>query len=68
MSKPSSGFYDAGLRQARYSLTVAVNGGGAERPLKAEGRGRSGLSSPDAAYAAVDEAVTKLYEQLVVPP
>jgi len=47
---------------------VAVNGGGAERPLKAEGTGRSGLSSPDAAYAAVDEAVTKLYEQLVIPP
>ena len=68
MSKQSSGFYDAGLHQAKYSLTVAVYGGGAERQLKAEGTGRSGLSSPDAAYTAVDEAVTKLYEQLVTPP
>ena len=68
MSKPSSSFYDAGLHQARYSLTVTVDGGGAERQLKAEGTGRSGLSSPDAAYTAVDEAVTKLYEQLVTPP
>ena len=68
VSKPSSGFYDAGLHQASYSLTVAVNGGGAERQLKAEGTGRSALSSPDAAYTAVDEAVTKLYEQLVSPP
>lgn len=68
VSKPSSGFYDAGLHQARYSLTVAVNRGGAEQQLKAEGTGRSGLSSPAAAYAAVDEAVTKLYGQLVTPP
>jgi hypothetical protein len=68
VSKPSSGFYDASLHQAKYSLTVAVKGGSAERQLKAEGTGRSGLSSPDAAYAAVDEAVTKLYEQLVTPP
>jgi hypothetical protein len=68
VSKPSSGFYDAGHHQARYSLTVAVNGRGAERQLKAEGTGRSGLSSPDVAYAAVDEAVMKLYEQLVTPP
>ena len=68
VSKPSSGFYDAGLHRAKYSLTVAVQDGGAERQLKAEGTGRSGLSSPGAAYAAVEDAVTKLYQQLVTPP
>jgi len=67
VSKPSSGVYDAGLHRATYSLTVAVEGGGVERQLKAEGTGRSGLSSPDAAYGAVEDAVTKLYQQLVTP-
>ena len=66
VSKPSSGLYDAGLHRAKYSLIVAVDGGGAERQLKTEGTGRSGLSSPDAAYAAVEDAVTKLYQQLVL--
>jgi hypothetical protein len=66
-SKPSNGFYDAGLHRAKYSLTVAVESGGLERQLKAEGTGRSGLSSPVAAYAAVEDAVTKLYQQLVTP-
>jgi hypothetical protein len=68
VSKLSSGFYDAGLHRAKYSLTVAVERGGPERQLKAEGTGRSGLSSPVAAYAAVEDAVTKLYQQLVTPP
>jgi hypothetical protein len=68
VSKSSSGFYDAGLHRAKYSLTVAVQGGGQERQLQAEGAGRSGLSSPVAAYAAVEDAVTKLYQQLVTPP
>jgi hypothetical protein len=68
VSKPSNGFYDAGLHRAKYSLTVGVESGGPERQLKAEGTGRSGLSSPVAAYAAVEDAVTKLYQQLVTPP
>jgi hypothetical protein len=68
VSKSRSGFYDAGLHRAKYSLTVAVQGGGQERQLQAEGAGRSGLSSPVAAYAAVEDAVTKLYQQLVTRP
>jgi hypothetical protein len=68
VSKPRSGFYDAGLHRAKYTLTVAVQGRGVERQFQVEGAGRSGLSSPVAAYTAVEDAVTKLYQQLVTPP
>ena len=68
VSKPSTGFYDEGLHQATYTLTVKVDGGGQERQIEAKGAGRSGLSSPGAAFAAVDEALAKLYQQLVTPP
>jgi len=63
-SGSGSGFYEAGRHRATYALTVAVQGGGPERQLKAEGTGRSGLSASVAAYTAVEDAVTKLYAQL----
>jgi hypothetical protein len=68
VSKPSSGLYDAGLHRAKYTLTVTVQGGGEERQLRAEGMGRSGLSAPGAAFTAVEDAITTLYQQLVTPP
>jgi hypothetical protein len=64
VSKPTTGFYDAGLHQARYALTVKIEGGGQDRQLQTAGVGRSGLSSPVAAFTAVDEAMVKLYWQL----
>jgi len=68
VSKPSTGFYDEGLHRATYTLTVKVDGGGQERQIETRGAGRSGLSSPGAAFTAVDEALAKLYQQLVTPP
>jgi len=68
VSKPSTGYYDADLHQATYTLTVRVEGGGPERELRTEGSGRSGLSSPVAAFTAVDEAIAKLYQQLAASP
>jgi hypothetical protein len=68
VSKPSSAFYDAGLHRATYTLTVTVQGGRQERQLRTEGIGRSGLSAPGAAFTAVEDAITTLYQQLVALP
>ena len=61
----SAGFYDAGLHRARYTLTVKVDGGGQSRQVQTIGSARSGLSPSVAAFAAVEEAVTTLSQNLV---
>ncbi len=68
VSQASTGFYDAGLHQAKYTLTVRLEGGGQEQQVQTVGTGRSGLSSSVAAYEAVDDAIASLYQRLVMHP
>jgi hypothetical protein len=63
-SGPSTGFYNAGLYRATYTLTVKVEGGGQSRQMQVTGSARSGLSLAVAAFAAVEEAVTTLSQSL----
>ncbi len=64
-SRPTTGFYDPHLYRATYALTVTVDAGDQERQVQTVGVGHSGLSAAVAAYAAVDEAIMNLHEQLV---
>jgi len=64
VSGRSTGFYNAGLHRATYTLTVKVEGGGQSRQIQATASARSGLSPSVAAFAAVEEAVTKLSQDL----